>query len=112
MAMAITMFMVARFCFATEVTQGRLLSAHYTHIKRPPNSRCVLPSGLEDTTKMTTHSRPTGLPDLAGDLSVFRIVTLACRVYVIYNISTYMQHRQHGREVEGGERGTKHTLPI
>jgi hypothetical protein len=56
---------------ATEVTQGTLLSAHHTHIKRPPNSRCVFLSGLEDTAKMTAHSRATGLPDLdlAGDLT-------------------------------------------
>ena len=68
MAMAITMRMVARiFFFATEVTQGPLSSAHYTHIKRPPNSRCVFLSVLEDTTKMTAHSKATGLPDLAGD---------------------------------------------
>ena len=69
MAMAITMRRVARiFFFATEVTQGTLFRAHHTHIKRPPNSRCVFLSVLEDTTKMTAHSRATGLPDLAGDL--------------------------------------------
>jgi hypothetical protein len=69
MAMAITMRMVARFFPpATEVTQGPLSSVHYTHIKRPPNSRCVFLSGLEDTTKIPAHSRATGLPDLAGDL--------------------------------------------
>ena len=57
MVMAITMRMVARFFFfATEATQGPLSSVHYTHIKRPPNSRCVFFSGLEDTTKMTAHS--------------------------------------------------------
>ena len=68
MAMAITMRRVARiFFYATEVTQGTLFRAHYTHIKRPPNSRCVFLSALEDTTKMTAHSRATGLPDLAGD---------------------------------------------
>ena len=55
------------FFFATEVTQGTLFRAHYTHIKRPPNSRCVFLSALEDTTKMTAHSRATGLPDIAGD---------------------------------------------
>ena len=55
------------FFFTTEVTQGPLLSAHYTYIKRPPNSRCVFLSGLEDTAKMTAHSGATGLPDLAGD---------------------------------------------
>ena len=71
MAMAITMRMLARiFFFATEVTQGTLLIAHYTHIKRPPNSRCVFLSALEDTTKMTAHSRATGLPDLVGDLLI------------------------------------------
>ena len=58
MAMAITMRRVARiFFFATEVTQGTLFRAHYTHIKRPPNSRCVFLSALEDTTKMTAHSK-------------------------------------------------------
>jgi hypothetical protein len=60
------------FFYATEVTltQGPLPSLHYTHIKCPPNSRCVFLSVLEDTTKMTAHSRATGLPDLAGDLQV------------------------------------------
>ena len=29
------------FFFATEVTQGKLLSAHYAHTKRTPKSRCV-----------------------------------------------------------------------
>jgi hypothetical protein len=70
MALAITMRMVARFFFfATEVAQGPLLSAHYTYmyIKRPPNSRCVFLSGLEDAAKMTAHSKATGLLDLAGD---------------------------------------------
>ena len=43
------------------------MNAHYTHKKRTPNSRCVFLSALEDTTKMTAHSRATGLPDLAGD---------------------------------------------
>jgi hypothetical protein len=66
--MAITMRMVVRiFVSSTEATQGPLLSVHYTHIKRPPNSRCVFLSGLEDTAKMTAHSRSTGIPDLAGD---------------------------------------------
>ena len=55
------------FFFATKVTQGTLFRAQYTHIKRPPNSSCVFLSALEDTTKMTAHSRATGLPDLAGD---------------------------------------------
>ena len=55
------------FVFATEVIQGPLLSVHFTHIKRPPNSRCVFRSGLADTTKMTAHSRATGLLDLVGD---------------------------------------------
>ena len=71
MAMAITMRRVARiFFFATEVTQGTLFRAHHTHIKRPPNSRCVFLSlsALEDTTKTTAYSGATGLPDLAGDL--------------------------------------------
>ena len=71
MTMAITMRMVdggPDFFFATEVTQGPLSSAHYTHIKSPPNSRCIFPSVLEDTNKMTAHSRATGLPDLAGGL--------------------------------------------
>jgi hypothetical protein len=44
-----------------------LSSAHYTHIKRTPKSRCAICSGFEDTTNMTAHSRATGLPDLAGD---------------------------------------------
>jgi hypothetical protein len=59
------------FSPATEVTQGPLLSVHYTHIKRTPNSRCVFRIGLADAniTKMTAHSRATGLPDLAGDLT-------------------------------------------
>jgi hypothetical protein len=37
--------------------------------KTPTNSRYVFLSVLEDTTKMTAHSRAraTGLPDLAGD---------------------------------------------
>ena len=77
--MAITMRMVARFFFATEVTQRPLLSAHYTHIKRPPNSRCVFLSGLEDTAKMTAHSRATGLPDLAGDLLRGDIVVVSSK---------------------------------
>jgi hypothetical protein len=64
--MAITIRMVARFFFATEVTQGPLLSGHYAHIKRPPNSRCVFRSGFADTTKMAAHSRATAPPDLVG----------------------------------------------
>jgi hypothetical protein len=45
-----------------------VLSAYYyAHVKRPPNSRCVCRSGLEDATEMTAHSRATAPPDLAGD---------------------------------------------
>ena len=66
MAMSIAMRIVTRiFVFATEVTQGPLLSVHYTHINRTPNSRCVF--RLEDTTTMTAHSRATAIFDLAGD---------------------------------------------
>ena len=69
MAMAITMRMVARiFFFATEVTQGPLLGVQYTHIKRPPNSRCAFCSGFEDATKMRAHSRGTCQADPAADL--------------------------------------------
>jgi hypothetical protein len=68
MTMAITMRMVARiFVFATEVTQGPLSSLHYTHIKRPPKSRCAICDGFEDTTKMSPRSRGTCLGDLSGD---------------------------------------------
>ena len=92
MAMVITMRMVARFFFfATEVTQGPLLSAHYTYIKRPPNSRCVFPSGLEDTAKMTAHSRATGLPDLAGDRACVCVVCVcvcACACFSIFNLTS------------------------
>ena len=55
------------FFFATEVTPGPLLSVQYTHIKRPPNSRCAICSGFEDTTKMRAHSRGTCQADLAAD---------------------------------------------
>jgi hypothetical protein len=46
MAMAIAMRIAHRdptlyFATKVKVTQGALLSAQYTHIKRPPNSRCV-----------------------------------------------------------------------
>jgi hypothetical protein len=57
-----------------------LLSVHYTHIKRPPNSRGVFRSGLADTTKMTAHSRATGLPDLAGDLLIVVYLPVLARV--------------------------------
>jgi hypothetical protein len=97
MAMAITMRRVARILFfATEVTQGPLPSTHYTHIKRPPNSRCVFPSVLEDTTKMTAHSRATGLPDLAGDHMLIRIshpkwVNLKCVWMFTNELNTHWQ---------------------
>ena len=94
MAMAITMRRVARiFFFATEVTQGRLFRAHYTHIKRPPNSRCVFLSALEDTTKMTAHSRATGLPDLAGDLAgVCPICAYDAASWAVQKVHLNMQH--------------------
>jgi hypothetical protein len=63
----ITMRMVARFFFHHRGHARAIVKCHYTHIKRSPNSRSVFPSGLEDTTKMTAHSRATGLPDLAGE---------------------------------------------
>jgi hypothetical protein len=49
------------------LTLGIPLNLDFTHIKRPPNSRCVFLSGLGDTAKMTAHSKATGLPDLADD---------------------------------------------
>jgi hypothetical protein len=69
MAMAIAMRIAARiFPPATEVTQGPLSSVHYTHIKRPPNSRWVFLSVLEDTTEMTAHSRAKQLACLISRL--------------------------------------------
>ena len=44
-----------------------MLSAHYTHIKRTPKSRCAICSGFEDTAKMSSRSRGTCPGDLAGD---------------------------------------------
>ena len=57
MAMAITIRMVARIFFATEVTQGPFSSVHYTHIKHTPKSCCTICSGFEDTTKMSPRSK-------------------------------------------------------
>ena len=56
-------------------------------MKRPPNSRCVFLSVLEDTTKMTAHSRATGLPDLAGDL-VMHMYILIMAYCVLWHITT------------------------
>ena len=57
--------------FATEVTQGPLLSVHYTLYahKHTPNSRCAIWRGFQDTIKMSSRSRGTCLGDLAGDLA-------------------------------------------
>ena len=73
MATAIAMRIVVRILFfATKVTQGPLLSVHYRHVKRIPNSRCVFRSvtvAFADTAKMNAHIRATSLPDpdIAGD---------------------------------------------
>jgi hypothetical protein len=50
-------------------TRGPLLSVHYAHIKRPALYvvYSAVASKLEDTTKMTAHSKATAHPDLAGD---------------------------------------------
>jgi hypothetical protein len=61
------------FVFATEATQGPLLSVYYTHMKRPPNFRCLFRSGHEDTTKMTAYSMAI-LPRLPGLVDDFLCV--------------------------------------
>ena len=69
MAMTIAMRIVIRILVFTEVTPGQLPSAHYTHIKYTPKSRCVFRSGHEDTctTNVTADSMATLLRDLADD---------------------------------------------
>jgi hypothetical protein len=81
--MAIAMRILIRiFSPATEVTPGPLLSVQYTYIKRPPNSRCAICSGFEDTTKMRAHSRGTCQADLAADL-----VTVTVRLSIIITVT-------------------------
>ena len=41
--------------------------SNLTHIKRPPNSRCVFRCCFEDISNMTLHSWATGRVDLVGD---------------------------------------------
>ena len=89
--MAIAMRILTRiFFFATEVTPGPLLSVQYTHIKRPPNSRCAICSGFEDTTKMRAHSRGTCQADLAADRCCVLFVVVV-EVAVCYLLEFYFQ---------------------